>query len=108
MFGIVFKIIMQLSCFSDLKHLGPKTKHGDLNVIGNGQSLKDSGANKPPLSLGHDSDHVSEDDSFDYDDPIFYKQPSDAFVIKSRPATLHCRVSQALDIHFKVCILFQT
>ena len=49
---------------------------------------------------GHDID--TSDLMIDYDDPIFYKQPSDAFVIKNQPATLHCRVSHALDVHFKV------
>ena len=50
-------------------------------------------------------DHLPEDMNVDYNDPIFFKQPRDAFVIKSRPATLHCRVSQALDIHFKVSLV---
>ena len=63
--------------------------------------------NEHHLKLGQEIDHMSEDISIDYDDPIFYKQPRDAFVIKSRPATLHCRVSQALDIHFKVGISYQ-
>ena len=49
---------------------------------------------------GHDMD--PSDLIIDYDDPIFYKQPTDAFVIKNQPATLHCRVSHALDVHFKV------
>jgi lipopolysaccharide export system protein LptC len=57
--------------------------------------------NEHHLQLGQGMDHMSEDRNIDYDDPIFYKQPRDAFVIKSRPAKLHCRVSQALDIHFK-------
>ena len=108
MVGIVLKIIIQMPYFSDLGHSRTKTKQGNLNVIGNDQSLKDSGANEPHLPLGHETDDISEDGSFDYDDPIFYKQPSDAFVIKSRPATLHCRVSQALDIHFKVGISHQS
>ena len=33
--------------------------------------------------------------------PVFLKQPSDSYVIKSNPATLHCRVAHALDIHFQ-------
>ena len=28
--------------------------------------------------------------------PIFLKEPSDTFLIKSKPATLHCRVAHAL------------
>ena len=51
---------------------------------------------------GHDMD--PSDLIIDYDDPIFYKQPTDAFVIKNQPATLHCRVSHALDVHFKVAL----
>ena len=34
--------------------------------------------------------------------PVFLKEPSDTFVVKSRAATLHCRVAHAIDIHFQV------
>ena len=33
--------------------------------------------------------------------PVFLKQPSDSYVIKNSPATLHCRVAHAVDIHFQ-------
>ena len=33
--------------------------------------------------------------------PVFLKQPSDSYVIKSSPATLHCRVANAVDLHFQ-------
>ena len=33
--------------------------------------------------------------------PIFLKEPSDTFLIKSRPATLHCRVAHALRVYFQ-------
>ena len=33
--------------------------------------------------------------------PVFLKQPSDSYVIKNTPATLHCRVANAVDIHFQ-------
>lgn len=37
----------------------------------------------------------------DSESPVFLKQPSDSYVIKTRPATLHCRVARATDIHFQ-------
>ena len=33
--------------------------------------------------------------------PIFLKEPSDTFLIKSKPATLHCRVAHALRVFFQ-------
>ena len=36
--------------------------------------------------------------------PIFLKEPADTFVVKSKPATLHCRVAHAIDIHFQVSL----
>lgn len=33
--------------------------------------------------------------------PIFLVEPQNAFVIKNRPATLHCRAAHALNIYFK-------
>ncbi len=36
--------------------------------------------------------------------PVFLKEPADTFVVKSKPATLHCRVAHALDIHFQVFV----
>lgn len=33
--------------------------------------------------------------------PVFLKQPQDAFLIKSKPATLQCRVANALKVYFQ-------
>lgn len=33
--------------------------------------------------------------------PIFLVEPQSAFVVKNRPATLHCRAAHALNIYFK-------
>lgn len=33
--------------------------------------------------------------------PMFLLEPSDAYVIKNRPATLHCRAANTLQIFFK-------
>ncbi len=33
--------------------------------------------------------------------PVFLKEPVDTYLIKSRPATLHCRVAHALGVHFQ-------
>ncbi|XP_076395816.1 netrin receptor UNC5C isoform X2 [Megachile rotundata] len=33
--------------------------------------------------------------------PIFLAEPVDTFVVKGRPATLHCRAAQALQVYFR-------
>ena len=79
------------------KHSQPKSSNGANNLLGNDRSK----ASDTNIDLENGMDHLI-NPIIDYDDPIFYKQPSDAFVIKNQPATLHCRVSHALDVHFKV------
>ena len=70
----------------------------DQSLMKNSPLSNNQGPNNKDSSNKHDFLN------FNPDDPMFYKQPRDAFIIKSHPATLHCRVSHALDIHFKVCI----
>ena len=79
------------------KHSGPKSSNGANNLLGDDRSK----ASDTNIDLENGMDHLI-NPIIDYDDPIFYKQPSDAFVIKNQPARLHCRVSHALDVHFKV------
>ena len=79
------------------KHSQPKSSNGANNLLGSDRSK----ASDTNIDLENGMDHLI-NPIIDYDDPIFYKQPSDAFVIKNQPATLHCRVSHALDVHFKV------
>lgn len=33
--------------------------------------------------------------------PIFLAEPKDAYIVKNRPATLHCRTAHVLRVHFK-------
>nr|CAI5833570.1 unnamed protein product [Callosobruchus analis] len=33
--------------------------------------------------------------------PIFLAEPQNSFVVKNRPATLHCRAAHALNLYFK-------
>ena len=79
------------------KHSQPTPSNGANNLLGSDRSK----ASDTNIDLENSMDHLI-NPIIDYDDPIFYKQPSDAFVIKNQPATLHCRVSHALDVHFKV------
>ena len=88
---------------SGSKHSGPKSLNGNANQLGkDNNKLHDTtqSLGEYQHTLEQDTEHIP-DHIIDYDDPIFYKQPRDAFVIKNKPATLHCRVSHALDVHFK-------
>ncbi|KAF4523675.1 hypothetical protein B566_EDAN006045, partial [Ephemera danica] len=33
--------------------------------------------------------------------PVFLEEPTDTYVVKSKPATLHCRAAHALQVHFE-------
>ena len=85
---------------------GSNAQNGEVNQLGNEKNRKLSGSSMHlgdnEYHLEENMEHIPDHLMIDYDDPIFYKQPSDAFVIKNQPATLHCRVSHALDVHFKV------
>ena len=100
-------LILIFLIVADSKYSGPNAKNGEINQLGNEKNRKLSGSSMHmddnEYHLDEDMEHIPDHLMIDYDDPIFYKQPSDAFVIKNQPATLHCRVSHALDVHFKVC-----
>lgn len=32
--------------------------------------------------------------------PVFLEEPTDAYVVKNKPATLHCRVAHALQVNY--------
>lgn len=60
-----------------------------------GPLLDDTAPTKP--SPESDDSLLSNTDSL----PIFLLEPSDTFVIKNKPATLHCRAANSLQIFFK-------
>lgn len=57
--------------------------------------LEDSPPTKP--SPENDDSLLSNTDSL----PMFLMEPSDAYVIKNRPATLHCRAANTLQMYFR-------
>lgn len=71
------------------------------NEIGNtlDGSKKSSATVSTPVNLLPKS--VPTGDPAQFALPIFLKEPTDTYLIKSRPATLHCRVGHALGVHFQ-------
>ena len=59
----------------------------------------------PPFGVDHTKkllpDVLPSGDPTRFALPIFLKEPSDTFLIKSKPATLHCRVAHALRVFFQ-------
>lgn len=62
---------------------------------GVGALLEESSTTKPT------SDHQDESLLLNTDLPIFLAEPQNSFVVKSRPANLHCRAAHALRVYFK-------
>ena len=98
-------IILIFLFVTESTYSGPKSLNGDANQIERDKNKRLSGPimhlDDNEYHLGEDMEHLP-DLIIDYDDPMFLKQPSDSFVIKNQPATLYCRVTHALEVHFKV------
>ena len=79
----------------------------DLNEIRQEQDNVKSTSEMPPFGLEQTSsqkllpDVLPSGDPTRFALPIFLKEPSDTFLIKSKPATLHCRVAHALRVFFQ-------
>jgi len=61
------------------------------------------GTTKETLDLSGDllPDRLPSGDPAHYALPIFLEEPADDFVVKSRPASLQCKVAHALSVHFQ-------